>query len=78
MKKSSLFYIIAVLLCCIFVFQNLTAVELPDTNSIEKAEKIQGKFYFKSGMNFKTWQQNARADLINKLGIAEKLNAFGC
>ena len=67
--KSFLFVVL------IFVFHSLTAVELPNTNSIKKAEKIQGKFYFKSGMNFKTWQQNARADLIKKLGIAEKLNA---
>ena len=49
--------------------------ELPDTESLQKAAQMTGKSHYKPGTPFAAWQQDARADLVRKLGIAEKLTA---
>lgn len=55
--------------------QPAAAVELPDTYSMDRAQKTVGEFRFKPGMDYSEWKQAARADLVRRLGIAEKLVA---
>ena len=68
-------YISCIALFFLLNFNGIADVKLPDTNSLERAKKIQGKFHFREGTIFIKWQNDARSELIEKLGIAKKLSA---
>ena len=62
----------------IFCAGILCANDLPDTEALTRAEKTVGKFHFRPGTPFLTWQKNARRDLVEKLGVDRKLTAPRC
>ena len=72
MNMKYCFTVIAFVMSLTNVF---ASVELQDVNSMQRAEKIQGKFYFQKGTDFTEWQKAARNALIEKLGISQKLFA---
>lgn len=60
---------------CIFCINSLFAVLLPDSYSMNRAEKIRGEFHFKVGTDYKVWRKAAGDALVEKLGISQKLFA---
>ena len=60
---------------CLFFLNHLSGAELPDADSLKRAEKIRGEFRFLPGADFRTWQKGARHALTAKLGLSKKLSA---
>ena len=61
-----------------FAFFTAAANELPDHDTLKRAEKQPGKFRFQQENSFADWQTAARGDLLKKLGAAQKLAAPRC
>lgn len=71
--KRKCYFVLAGVLISLYVCG--ASVELQDKDSMKRAAKIKGEFYFNGGTDFKVWQKNARNSLIKKLGISDKLFA---
>ena len=70
-RRFSLMLILLCALCLTFA----SGAELPDTFLMNRAQNKQGAFKYKEGEDFQALQQKARAALIEKLGISQKLSA---
>ena len=56
--KTKCYFVLAGVLISLYVCG--ASVELQDKDSMKRAAKIKGEFYFNGGTDFNVWQKNAR------------------